>query len=244
MQIKTRLTLLFTSLIAALLLAFALTVYFTSSATREEEYFKRLKQQGATKANLLFDTKIAPGILQIIYKKAPNALYQEEVAVYDTSFNLLYHDAVDIDKVKETRGMTDSIIASKQMQFYINDMQVVGFIYEHDNKQYIITSASIDGYGLAKLANLRNTLLMAFLISVVVIFFVGRFFAKGICGLMLFIRSIYRSAVPWLPGNGLLLVMQLKPVPNRSTRLILARLSIWGNNRFAWAPSKKHCPAG
>ena len=48
MQIKTRLTLLFTLLIAALLLTFALTVYFTSAQTREDEYFKRLKQQGAT----------------------------------------------------------------------------------------------------------------------------------------------------------------------------------------------------
>ncbi len=178
MQIKNRLTLLFTSLIAALLLAFALTVYFTSSATREEEYFKRLKQEGATKANLLFDTKVAPDILQIIYKKAPNALFQEEVAIYDTSFNLLYHDAVDIDKVKETRGMIDSIIALKQIQFYINDMQVVGFLYKHNNNRYVVTSASIDGYGLAKLINLRNTLLIAFLVSVVVIFFVGRFLAK------------------------------------------------------------------
>ena len=178
MQIKTRLTLLFTSLIAALLLAFALTVYFTSSATREDEYFARLKQQGATKANLLFDTKIAPHILQTIYKKAPNALYQEEVAVYDTAFNLLYHDAVEIDKVKETRGMIDSIISLKQVQFYINNMQVVGFVYEHNNHQYIVTSASIDGFGLAKLANLRNTLLIAFLFSVIVIFFVGRFLAK------------------------------------------------------------------
>ena len=178
MQIKTRLTLLFTSLIAALLLAFALTVYFTSSATREDEYFARLKQQGATKANLLFDTKIAPHILQTIYKKAPNALYKEEVAVYDTAFNLLYHDAVEIDKVKETRGMIDSIISLKQIQFYINNMQVVGFVYEHNNHQYIVTSASIDGFGLAKLANLRNTLLIAFLFSVIVIFFVGRFLAK------------------------------------------------------------------
>ena len=178
MQIKTRLTLLFTSLIAALLFAFVLTVYFTSSETREDEYFKRLKQQGATKANLLFDTKVLPEVLQLIYKKAPNALYQEEVAIYDTSFNLLYHDAVELDKVKETRGMIDSIIALKQIQFYIKNMQVVGFMYEHNNNHYIVTSASIDGYGLAKLANLRNTLLIAFLVSIVIIFFVGKFLSK------------------------------------------------------------------
>jgi signal transduction histidine kinase len=178
MQIKTRLTLLFTSLIAALLLGFALTVYFTSSQIREEEYFKRLKQQGATKANLLFDAKVAPDVLQLIYKKAPNAMFQEEVAIYDTAFNLLYHDAVEIDKVKETQGMIDSIKAQKEIQFYIKKMQVEGFLHDHNGKKYIITSAAIDGYGLAKLVILRNTLIISFLLSVIVLFFVGRFLAK------------------------------------------------------------------
>lgn len=178
MQIKTRLTLLFTFLIAALLLAFALTVYFTSSKTREDEYFKRLKQQAATKANLLFDTKVAPNVLQLIYKKAPNALFQEEVAIYDTAFDLLYHDAVEIDKVKETRGMIDTIIAKEEIQFYIKDVQVVGFLYEHNGNHYIITAAAKDEYGSSKLTTLRNTLLISFLLSVVVIFFVGQFLAK------------------------------------------------------------------
>ncbi len=178
MQIKTRLTLLFTSLIAALLLAFAMIVFFTSSETRKDEYFKRLKQQGATKANLFFDAKVAPDVLQLIYKKAPNALFQEEVAIYDTTFNLLYHDAVEIDKVKETKDMIESIILLKQIDFYIEDMQVVGFLYEHNGNKYVITSAAIDGYGIAKLTNLRNTLIISFLLSVVVIFFVGRFLAR------------------------------------------------------------------
>ncbi|MFX7052606.1 hypothetical protein ABTH91_21465, partial [Acinetobacter baumannii] len=81
-QIKIKLTLLFTLLVAALLSAFALTVYFTSAETREDEYFKRLKQQASTKASLLLDTKIEPDVLQLIYKKSPNALFQEEMAMY------------------------------------------------------------------------------------------------------------------------------------------------------------------
>lgn len=178
MQIKTRLTLLFTSLVAALLLAFSLTVYFTSSHTREDEYFKRLKQQAATKANLLFDTKVTPAVLQLIYKNAPNALFQEEVAIYDTAFRLLYHDAVEIDKVKETRSMIDSIILQEEIQFYLKDLQVIGFLYKHNGQQYIITAAAKDEYGLTKLANLRNTIIIAFLFSIVVIFFVGQFLAK------------------------------------------------------------------
>ncbi len=178
MQIRTKLTLLFTSLVAALLLVFALTIYLTAAKTREDEYYKRLKQQGATKANLLFDAKVAPNVLQLIYKKAPNALYQEEVAIYNTAFNLLYHDAVEIDKVKETHGMIDSIIALKEITFYIKNVQVVGFLYTYNNRQYVITSAAVDGPGFAKLTNLRNTLIICFLLSIVAIFLVGRFLAK------------------------------------------------------------------
>lgn len=178
MQIKTRLTVLFTALIATLLLAFALTIYFASSFTREEEYYKRLKQQASTKANLLFDTKVGPSILQLIYNKAPNILFQEEVAVYDTAFRLLYHDAVDVDKVKETKGMIDSISALKEIRFYQGNLQVVGFLYEHEKKQYVITAAARDEYGLTKLALLRNSLIVLFLLSVIIIFIAGRFFAQ------------------------------------------------------------------
>jgi signal transduction histidine kinase len=178
MQIRTRLTVLFTGLVAALLLAFALTIYIGSSQTREEEYFKRLKQQASTKANLLLDAKVSPHVLQLIYKNAPNSLFQEEVAIYDTSFNLLYHDAVEVDKVKETQGMIDSIINLKQIRFYLKDLQVVGFLYHHNQQDYVITAAAKDEYGLTKLANLRNSLIFYFLVAVIVIFFVGQFLAK------------------------------------------------------------------
>jgi len=178
MQIKTSLTLLFTSLVATLLMVFVLIVYFYASHTREEEYFKRLKQQGATEANLLFDTKVAPNVLQLIYNKAPNELYHEEVAIYDTTFRLLYPEAVEINKLKQTQAMIDSIKGLGEIRFYINNMQVVGFLYTHNGKEYIITSAAIDEYGLAKLVNLRNTLILSFLLSVIAIFFVGRFLAK------------------------------------------------------------------
>ncbi len=178
MQIRTRLTLLFTSLVAALLLGFTLTVYFTSAETREDEYFKRLRQQAVTKANLLLDAKVAPQVLQLIYKNTPNALFQEEVAIYDTTFHLLYHDAVEVDKVKETKAMIDSIIAGKQIQFYIRDLQVVGFLYQHNGKQYVVTAAAKDEYGLTKLTNLRNTLIIIFLVAIIVIFFAGQFLAK------------------------------------------------------------------
>jgi len=178
MKIRDRLTLLFTALIAGLLLAFAFVIYYSYSQNREEEYFKRIKEQAITKANLLLDAKVTPSVLQLIYKNSPNSLFQEQVAIYDTHFNLLYHDAVDRDIVNETQQMMDNIISKKFITFYTDNFQVVGFLYHHNNKDYAITAAAKDDYGFAKLANLRFTLIITFLVSIVLIFFGGLIFAK------------------------------------------------------------------
>ena len=177
MTIRNRLTFLFTGIIAALLLAFALVVYFSFSESREDEYYSSLRHTAITKANLLLDAKIQPHVLQLIYKHSPNTLFQEEVAIYDTSFHLLYHDAVEIDKVKETRQMIDEIVAKKQIKFYQGDMQVVGILYHHDNKDYVITSAANDQYGYAKLRNLKYTLIIAFFVAIIFIYIAGHIFS-------------------------------------------------------------------
>jgi len=178
MKIKDKLTFLFSSLIGILLLIFSVVIYVSSSNTREEEYFKSLKQQAATKAHLLFDAKVEPSVLQLIYKNTPNILNEEEVAIYDTSFHLLYHDAVDIDKVKETKVMVDKIARLKEMRLYIGDFQAIGFLYQHAGKNYIITAAAKDEYGYKKLFTLRTTLIISFCVSIILILFAGRFFAK------------------------------------------------------------------
>jgi signal transduction histidine kinase len=178
MTIRNRLTFLFTAIIAALLLVFALTVYFSFSKDREEEYFNSLHHTAVTKTNLLLDAKIPPSVLQLIYKNSENSLFQEEVAIYDTSFHLLYHDAVKIDKVKETRRMIDEIVAKKQIRFYVGDMQVVGILYHHNGKDYVITSAANDVNGYTKVRNLKYTLVLTFLIAIIFTYIAGHFFSS------------------------------------------------------------------
>ena len=178
MKIRLKLTLLFTSLFALLLLAFALVIYFSYAANREEEYYIRLKQQAITKANLLLETKIPPKDLQVIYKNSPNSLFQEEVAIYDTAFHLLYHDAVEIDKVKETRGMIDTIIAQKNIRFVVGPLQAVGVLYKYDGKLYVLTAAARDESGLAKLNTLKYTLVVGFCIAIVLTLIAGILFSK------------------------------------------------------------------
>jgi signal transduction histidine kinase len=178
MKIRLKLTLLFTALFAALLLVFCLVIYFSNARDREDQYFKRLRQQAITKTNLLLGAKVQPTVLQLIYKNSLNSLPQEEVAVYDTVFHLLYHDAVYIDRVKETRGMIDTIVRQHEIHFYVQDLQAIGFLYPYNGKDYVVTAAAKDIDGLAKLHDLRIALVIGFLVAILLTFLAGYLFSR------------------------------------------------------------------
>lgn len=178
MTIRNKLTLLFSIIFAAILLMFAFTIYYSYNNDKQEVFYKHLKQQATTKLSLLYDVNIDPKVLQVIYKKSQNSLLHEEVAIYDVDFHLLYHDAVEIDFVKETKSMIDEIVQKKEIRFWREDHQIIGFTLQNEGKTYVITAAGVDEYGNAKLINLRYTIIISFLFSILIIVIAGRFFSK------------------------------------------------------------------
>jgi len=178
MKIKTRLSLLFTLITATILLGFASVIYYTAKENKEKEFYTLLKKEAITKANLFFNAKVDHKTLQDIYRNNRKILNEVEVAIYDNNFNLLYHDAVDIDFVKETRQMINQVNQQGELNFYQNNWQVVGLKYPFQNKNYIITAAAYDQYGYNKLSSLFNTMVIVFFFSIIVIYVAGRFFSK------------------------------------------------------------------
>lgn len=178
MTIRTRLTILFTLITATILLAFATVIYYTAKENRENEFYALLKKEAITKANLFLNASVEKQTLQDIYHNNRKILNEVEVAIYDTAFTLLYHDAVDIDFVKETKQMIDDINQQGEISFYQEDWQVIGLRYEFQGRNFIVTAAAIDQYGYNKLDNLFKTIIIVFIISILVIYIAGRFFSK------------------------------------------------------------------
>lgn len=178
MKIRTRLTLLFTLITASILLVYASIIYISAKENREKEFYASLKKEAVTKANLFLNAKVNSKTLQNIYKNNRATLNEVEVAIYNTSFELLYHDAVDIDKVKETKTMIGEIIEQKELQFYQKDWQVIGLKYNFQGKNYVITAAAYDEYGYKKLQNLLQSSIIVFIISILFLYIAGRFFSK------------------------------------------------------------------
>ncbi|TVR79380.1 MAG: sensor histidine kinase [Chitinophagaceae bacterium] len=178
MQIQNKLTLMFTAIAGGLLLLFSIAIYITYAENREEEFFKQVRIQALTKANILLDAKVEPEVIQTIYLNTRNAMFQEEIAIYDTAFNLLYHDAIHIDIVKETPEMIQEIREKGEIRFFEDKWHVIGFSYFHEGEEYVITAAARDVYGIQSLQNLGYALTVAFFAVIILIFFGGRFFAR------------------------------------------------------------------
>jgi two-component system, OmpR family, sensor histidine kinase ArlS len=178
MEIRTRLTFLFTIVTAVILLLFASIIYYSAKSNREKEFYTALKKEAITKANLFFNAKVDKKTLQDIYNNNRKILNEVEVAIYDTNFVLLYHDAVDIDFVKETKQMVDNIYKKGEIQFSQEDWQVFGLRYIYNNKSYIITATAYDQYGYNKLNSLLQNMTIVFIISILFIYIAGRLFSK------------------------------------------------------------------
>lgn len=178
MKIRTRLTLLFTLITATILLAFAAVIYYTAKENREKEFYALLKKEAITKANLFLNARVDKKTLQDIYHNNRKILNEVEVAIYDTGFALLYHDAVDIDLVKETQQMIDEINQKGEISFYQDSWQVIGLQYGFQGKNFIVIATAYDQYGYNKLDSLLRTIVVVFIISILVIYIAGHFFSK------------------------------------------------------------------
>nr|WP_314498548.1 ATP-binding protein [uncultured Chryseobacterium sp.] len=178
MKIRTRLTILFTLITATILLVFAAIILFSAQENREKEFYALLKKEAITKANIFLNAKVDSKTLQNIYRNNRTTLNEVEVAIYKPSFELLYHDAVDIDVVKENKAMIDEIAKKGEIRFYQKDLQVIGMTYRFQGKEYVITAAAYDGFGYLKFYNLLETCIIVFVISIALLFLAGRFFSK------------------------------------------------------------------
>lgn len=178
MKIRVRLTILFTLLTAAILFFFAFIIYYSAKKDREKEFFELLKKEAITKSNLFLKAKVPSEVLHNIYHNNRQTINEVEVAVYNQNKKLLYHDAVEIDFVKETDELFDEIQQKGFVIFYQDKWQVVGMNYVVDGNHYIVTAAALDEYGYSKMNNLLKNIILIYIFSLLLIILSAFLFYK------------------------------------------------------------------
>lgn len=177
MKIKTRLTLQNTAVVATVFLAFMLMIYLISERTRSKTFFHNLKSEAVTKANLFLKEKVDASTMQSIYLNNQKFINEVEVAVYNSEFQMLYHDAIQNDIVKESREMIQDILKKKEIEFFIGDYQAIGIVYTLNGQDYVVTAAAYDGYGYNHLRELKKALIILFVTGLSILFITCYFLA-------------------------------------------------------------------
>jgi signal transduction histidine kinase len=178
MELKTKLSLLYSLITASVIMVFAVFIYLSAKQNRETEFYKVLNKEAITKVKLFLEAEVDDEILKEIYQSNKEIIDEVQVAIYDEAFNLIYHDDQSLDVVKENNEMLAQIVAENNISFYTDNWQVVGLLYSYNDKSYIVTATAYDQYGFNKLSSLLTTLVISFFISLVIVFLLGRFFAE------------------------------------------------------------------
>lgn len=179
MKIRHKLTLRYTCVTAAIFSAVVLVIFLFSEHTREKEFFRDLTREAVTKANLFLSDKVDAQTMQSIYHNNRQFIDEVEVAVYTTDFRLLYHDAQEIDIIKETPGLITTAITKKEIEFYEDKYQGIAMTYPYKGVDYVITAAAYDGYGYAKLTRLTTLLIILWGVGLGIIAVIGYLLARG-----------------------------------------------------------------
>ncbi|WP_294081678.1 HAMP domain-containing sensor histidine kinase [Proteiniphilum sp. UBA5384] len=179
MKIRHKLTLRYTGVTAAIFSVVVLVVFFFSEHTREKEFFHDLTREAVTKANLFLSNQVDAATMQSIYHNNRQFIDEVEVAVYTIDFQLLYHDAQEIDIIKETPELIKTAIAEKESSFYEGKYQGIAMKYAYKGVDYVITAAAYDGYGYAKLTRLTTLLVILWCGGLGIIAVIGYLLAKG-----------------------------------------------------------------
>ncbi|MCK6695014.1 MAG: HAMP domain-containing histidine kinase [Thermoanaerobaculia bacterium] len=178
MNIRAKLTLRFSVIVASILILFSVAVYWLSSIYRREEFYTRLESRAITTGRLIVKvSEVDMNLLRIIDQNSIHALFEEQVLVFDADGKLIYNGLDDYG-ISYTAKLINDIRERGKIEYTENDREVVGIRYTEANANLVIISSAYDRYGRSKLKNLGQVLIAGLVSGIGIILLSGRIFAQ------------------------------------------------------------------
>jgi two-component system, OmpR family, sensor histidine kinase ArlS len=181
MNYKTRLTTLFVGLFFIVLTSILSFIYVSYSEFRRDEFFERLREKSFNTARLLIDVKeVDNHMLKIIDQNSINKMYDEKILIFDEQDKLIY-SSLDDKRIPYSRSVIDQI-RDHEDKYYVDEDgdEVVGVHYTGQGHDYVVLASAYDVYGISKLENLRNLVILALLLGTVLIALSSYFYIRQV----------------------------------------------------------------
>jgi two-component system sensor histidine kinase MprB len=176
MTIRNRLTWLFVSVVAVLLLVVLTVVYLLQSNSSQREFRQRLRERAQVTSYIYLEKdEMRASAFRDFEKKYLQSLTNEILQVYDADGRVRF--VAEDERVRLTDAQLARIILYKEAYFKLGQRQAVGIFYRDNQGDYVIVAAAENVYGLRRMRSLATIMGAIFVVSLLLIYVVGRFFA-------------------------------------------------------------------
>jgi signal transduction histidine kinase len=173
MNIRVRLTILFSFIVASILLLFSISIYILSADYRKEEFYSRLESRAITTARLLVSVdEVDIALLKIIDNNSIHSLFREQVVVLDSKNQVVYSNMDSVWYFPDLQ-MVQQIRDKGKKSFSDGEHEHVGITYPAKSENYVIIASAYDRYGKSKLRNLQMVLITGLLVGLGIIVMAG-----------------------------------------------------------------------
>jgi len=178
MTITNKLTLLFTGLVAIIILLSASAIFYFTAEFRKQDFQERLSNKGKNMAKLLIEVdEIDNELLKKIELNNPLTLPNEQIIIYDYRNRVLFKSGETIIANPDTY-ILDKIRLKGEIYYQVAKNDVVGFLFVDRYERLVVWVTAQDIYGYRKLSNLRNVLISVFFSCIIIVLLAGRIFAS------------------------------------------------------------------
>lgn len=178
MNIKARLTLLFTLLVASILLLFCFSIYYFYDQYREQQFFSFLTERVFTVTRLMEDVNgITDAEIKRIEQTNNSILIGEEITIYDEKDSIIYESGKEPFEVDPSR--LKSVRQGEVVRMRQGVREIIMLRHRHESgKFWVIVAYANDLIGFNKLVRLRDILGMGWLLSLILVAGAGWLFAR------------------------------------------------------------------
>jgi signal transduction histidine kinase len=199
MKIRTRLTIQFLLIVAMIMILASLSIYISSAGYRKEDFYDRLKNKANITARLLIEVEeVDANLLKKIEKDNPVSLPKEKIIIYDFNNQVLYSSDED-NTIIVNDQLLDDIRLEGEVRFRQKEFEVLGFLFTAQYDRFVVIAAASDIFGINKLNNLRNILILVSASSLLLFLIAGWFYSgralKPISGVIKQVDKITISSI-------------------------------------------------
>lgn len=143
---------------------------------RKKDFYRHILDRAITNGELfLAQDNLTEDKFRDVQKKYPRSLPEEIVRIYDSNDEPAF---IKDGSFQWPRQVIDEVRRQKTIYYSEGDRQTAGIYYIDNSGNFTVLASAVDTYGLEKMRQLFWVMFVAFFISVFVLFFTGRLFAR------------------------------------------------------------------